>query len=81
MDLTKIEARLKELAQEIETSAANHYKIIGAAQELRAFYDFAMKEAGLINNAIPAIQAAIPAVETALPVVEEAVKDVIEIAQ
>ena len=70
--LEKLEARMKELGQELEQSACRHNALLGAMSELKGLYNDAVAEAPAVEAVAavvapaeaPALDAAVSAVES-----------------
>ena len=54
--LQQLETKIKDLAQKLEQSAANHNGLLGSMQTLRELYQEAMAAAPVIEAAIPVVE-------------------------
>ena len=71
--LEQIEAKIKDLAQKLEQSAANHNAMLGGMQALREIYNDAVQVANVAEVLDPALAPAITAVEDVVSEVEAVV--------
>jgi hypothetical protein len=71
--LQALEARIKDLGQKLESSAANHNALLGAMQVLRELYNEAVAVAPVIEAIDPALIPVIQSIEAVVSEVEAVV--------